>query len=341
MSLTVGWPGRMVPSRRNGERPAGRAVSNRHILLIAHTGRADIVGLAGSVSRRLSAAGITVDMVDQEAADLRAAVPAGHSVHAVPDSVAAADGAEMVLVLGGDGTFLRAAEYARPTGAPLFGVNLGRVGFLAEVEPDALDHTIDGLVAREYDVESRLTLDVTVYGAAAGIVPPAAPATAKTWALNEASLEKSVRERMLEVVLSVDGRTLTSFGADGVLCATPTGSTAYAFSAGGPVVWPSVDALLVVPNNAHAVFARPLVVAPESVVRVTLASERFDGLLSADGRRRIGVPPGGSVEIRRGRDPVRVVQLHPTSFTERLVEKFALPVSGFRDRDRRRDAGPD
>ena len=236
----------------------------------------------------------------------------------------AADGAEVVLTLGGDGTFLRAAELARPAGVPLLGVNLGHVGFLAEAEPNALDATVEAIVRREYSVEERVTVDAEV------IVDGAVQATA--WALNEVSLDRSDRVRMLEIAVAVDERPLLRFGCDGILCATPTGSTAYAFSAGGPIMWPNVDALLLVPNAAHALFARPVVVAPTSVVDVDLLSFGHEGVLSSDGRRSVLVPPGSRVRVRRGREPVRIARVAAGwSFADRLVAKFQLPVRSLRE----------
>jgi NAD+ kinase len=172
----------------------------------------------------------------------------------------AADGAEIVLALGGDGTLLRAAELARPAGVPLLGINLGKVGFLAEAEVADLEKVVAVIADQSYTVDERLTLDATAELAGVPI--------ATTWALNEVSVEKSSRA-MLELLVDVDGRPLSRYGCDGVLCATPTGSTAYAFSAGGPVVWPEVEALLMVPISAHALFAKPLVTAPSSVLAVT------------------------------------------------------------------------
>ena len=172
----------------------------------------------------------------------------------------AVEGCELIIVLGGDGTLLRGAEFARASGVPLLGVNLGRVGFLAEAERDDLDKVVDRVVTREYEVEERMTLDVLVRNDGRIVHTD--------WALNEASVEKASRERLLEVVTEVDGRPVSRFGGDGVVCATPTGSTAYAFSAGGPVVWPEVEALLMVPISAHALFAKPLVTSPRSVLAV-------------------------------------------------------------------------
>jgi NAD+ kinase len=152
----------------------------------------------------------------------------------------------------------------------------------------------------------------------------------RDWALNEASVEKAARERMLEVVIEVDGRPVSGFGCDGVVCATPTGSTAYAFSAGGPVVWPEVEALLMVPISAHALFAKPLVTSPDSVLAVEVQHSTLQGVLWCDGRRTVPLPPGARIEVRRGAVPVRLARLHHASFTDRLVAKFALPVAGWR-----------
>ncbi len=227
--------------------------SKRTMLLVAHTGRPAGVRIARLVVERLTSAGVNVRVLAPEAAALGAA-----GADIVPVSFQAADGAEMVLVIGGDGTLLRAAELARPAGVPLLGVNLGHVGFLAEAEPEDLSEAVDRVVEGRYVIERRMTTDVTVRSNG-GV-------KATTWALNEATVEKAARERMLDVVIEVDGRPLSRWGCDGVVFATPTGSTAYAFSAGGPVVWPEVEALLLVPISAHALFAGPMVVSPQSVL---------------------------------------------------------------------------
>ncbi len=238
---------------------------------------------------------------------------------------------ELVVVIGGDGTILRAAEVAHPSGTPLLGVNLGHVGFLAEAEYDDVGATIDAIVERRYTAEDRLTLDVSVFRDGELVT--------STFALNEASVEKAARERMLEVVVEVDGRPLSRWGCDGVVCATPTGSTAYNFSAGGPIVWPGVEALLMVPISAHALFARPLVVAPTSVLAVEVISRQTSGVLWCDGRRTVDLPPGARIEVRRGARPVRLVRLHEAPFTDRLVAKFGLPVEGWRGAGERRHRG--
>ena len=301
-------------------------MGQRTMLLTAHTGRESALHKARLVAKQLNAAGIVVRALEDEAADIGSG-DIKEQVAAGPDAAA---GAEIVIVLGGDGTLLRAAELSRPAGVPLIGVNLGHVGFLAEAEPDVLADTVDRLIARRYVVEERMTIDVTVRTNGNML--------ARTWALNEATVEKAARERMLEVICEVDGRPLSRLGCDGVVCSTPTGSTAYAYSAGGPVVWPEVEALLLVPISAHALFAPPLVVSPSAVLAVEVISATPGGVLWCDGRRKVDLPTGSRVEVRRGELPVRLVRLDgPGSrggrFTDRLVAKFGLNVAGWRGRE--------
>jgi NAD+ kinase len=304
---------------------ASTADEPRRVLLTVHTGRRDIVELARTSAARLMSGGITVRLLEDEATDL--GIDGAEVCRADAD---AAKGAEIVMVFGGDGTFLRAAELARYTDAALMGVNLGRVGFLAETEPEAVEETLSAIERCLYSVEERLALEVDVLDSDGTVV-------GGTWALNEVSVEKAERSRVLDVVLAIDGRPLTSFGCDGVLCATPTGSTAYAFSAGGPVVWPDVEALLLVPSNAHALFGRPLVTSPDSVLTVAVPADGNRARVSADGRRAVVVPDGGRVDVRRSAQPVRIARVHKATFGDRLVAKFGLPVRGFRDA---RHAGP-
>jgi NAD+ kinase len=304
----------------------------RTMLLVAHTGRPAALRVARVMADRLAEAGIALRVLEPESAEL--CLP---DAAAVPVSPAAAAGAEMVLVVGGDGTLLRAAELARPAGVPLLGVNLGHVGFLAEAEPEDLPAAVDSVVDRRYEVEERMTIDVAVRLNGERL--------AVTWALNEATVEKAARERMLDLVTEVDGRPLSRWGCDGVVFATPTGSTAYAFSAGGPVVWPEVDALLLVPISAHALFAGPMVVSPRSVLAAEVIgavggqSETTGAVLWCDGRRKVELPPGSRVEVWRGASPVLLARLPVRTgaqvrigapFTDRLVAKFGLPVAGWR-----------
>jgi NAD+ kinase len=302
--------------------------SKRTMLVLAHTGRENALSSARQAINQLTAAGVAVRVTEEEAPALACS---GAAV--LPAGPAAAEGAELVLVLGGDGSLLRAAELARPAGTPLIGVNLGHVGFLAEAEPDGLTETVDRLVAGDYRVEERMTLEA--------VVSHDGTEFARGWALNEVSVEKAARERVIEVIVEVDGRPLSRWGCDGVVCATPTGSTAYAFSAGGPVVWPEVEALLMVPLAAHALFARPIVVSPRSVIAVELVDGRGESgghesdpaVIWCDGRRKLRLPPGARIEVRRGTLPVLLARVHGDpagEFTGRLVAKFGLPVMGWR-----------
>ena len=293
----------------------------RSVLIMVHTGKPGAVRSAQQVIRRLTGEGIHVRVLEDEAVEIGCT-----NVDVLPPKPEATEDAEMVIVLGGDGTLLRAAELTRTTGTPLLGVNLGHVGFLAEAERADLAVMADRVVSNDYEVEERMAIDVIVRQN--GSIPET------TWALNEASVEKGSRERMLELVAEIDGRPLSEWGCDGVVIATPTGSTAYAFSAGGPVVWPEVEAMLVVPISAHALFARPLVVSPHSTVAIEVLSETPGAVLWCDGRRTVDLPPGARVEVRRSDVPVRLARLHLTPFTDRLVTKFGLPVTGWRGRVR-------
>lgn len=295
-------------------------MTDREVLLVMHTGRQSNLEMAAKVASWFAAAGLRIRVLAEEARDL---APSCYD-SVVEFGPYAAEGTELVFVLGGDGTLLRAAELAHPAGVPVLGVNLGRVGFLAEADSDALEETVAHVVARQYFVEERMTVDVTVTHGGAHV--------ASTWALNEASVEKSTRGGVLDVLIGVDGRSVTEFGCDGVLCSTPTGSTAYAFSSGGPIVWPDVRALLVVPSNAHAMFSRPLVLSPTSVVTLEIDPDGHPAVLTCDGRRIVDVPAGATVQVVHGAVPLRLARLHANTFTERLVRKFDLPTQGWRAR---------
>jgi NAD+ kinase len=304
----------------------------RRVLLLAHPGRAQAHDVACQLVDALSEHQIEVRLLPDEATALGLADNPHVSLAEGGDPSA---DCELVVVIGGDGTILRAAEVAHDSGTPILGVNLGHVGFLAEAEYEDVSATIDAIVGRRYVAEERLTIDVSVFRDGELVT--------RTFALNEPSGEKAERERMLEVVVEVDGRPLSRWGCDGVVCATPTGSTAYNFSAGGPVVWQGVEALLMVPISAHALFARPLVVAPTSVLAVeVIAPAEAAGVLWCDGRRTVDLPPGARIEVRRGQRPVRLVRLHEAPFTDRLVAKFGLSIEGWRgasERRRRVDGG--
>lgn len=291
----------------------------QRVLLVINPSKDEVRHLAVEVASALTSRGIAVCMAEDDLENWDG--PTRPVVNIVRADERASDGCDVVVVLGGDGTILRGAERARATGAPVIGVNLGHVGFLAEAESEDIADVVEAVANRNWHVEERLALDIRITQAGAQ--------QASTWALNEVSLEKIARQRMIDVVVEVDGRPLSRWGCDGVVAATPTGSTAYAFSAGGPVVWPEVSALLVVPLSAHALFSRPLVISPSSVVAFEL-QPGSDAVLCADGRRTIDVTGGARIEVRASTQPVRLGRILDAPFTDRLVAKFALPVQGWR-----------
>jgi len=274
----------------------------RRVLIITHEWREQAVTAARQVAEHLRSLGI-------------------EPVYTLEDDPARQP--ELVLVMGGDGTLLRAAEMVRGRDIPLIGVNLGHVGFLAEADPDGVGEVVQRIADRDYSVEERMTIDVEVQ-------TPSGECH-EGWAINEATIEKVDRSGVIELALGVDGRGLSTFGCDAIVIATPTGSTAYAFSGGGPVVWPDVEALLVVPIAAHALFARPLVAGPSSVLSVEVLERNLShGDVWCDGRRSLPAPVGSHIDVRRGREPVRLARLEHTPFSGRLVAKFNLPVTGWR-----------
>ena len=298
-------------------------MNERSILVVAHAGRPDTVAAALRVVGALTAAGARPVLSPEDRDDLMAVDPRFADVAVLGRDVPLSE-LELAIVLGGDGTILRAAELVRDGSAPVLGINMGHVGVLAEIDRDDMDAAVHRVIARDYEVEERLALSVRVKDVEGNVVY-------ETWALNEATVEKASRERMIEVVVEIDGRPLSSFGCDGMVISTPTGSTAYNFSAGGPVIWPTVEAIAVVPLSAHALFAKPLVVGPEASVAIEMLERAGGtGILWCDGRRSFDLPLGARVVARRSSRPVRLARLHPTAFTNRLVRKFQLPVAGWR-----------
>ena len=226
---------------------------------------------------------------------------------------------EVAVVLGGDGTMLRAAEVAQERDIPLLGVNLGHVGFLSEVERSRISEVIEALVNKTYVIDPRITLGYTVERAGSVV--------ANGWALNEVTVERE-KATMVELFLEIDSRPISRWGCDGLICSTPTGSTAYAFSAGGPILWPEVDALVVLPISAHALFSRPLVISPTSKIAVVIESS--EAFLSADALRKFALQKGDKVVVTRNPRIIKLAHLKNTLFSDRLVAKFKLPVEGWR-----------
>lgn len=298
-------------------------MNERNILVVAHAGRDATVAAARRVIDELREAGARPVLAADDSAELQI-VDAHFADVDVLGVTVQQNELELAIVLGGDGTILRAAELVRGCSAPVLGINMGHVGFLAEIDRDDMDAAVGRVIARDYEVEERLALSVRVKDVDGAVVY-------ETFALNEATVEKASRERMIEVVLEIDGLPLSSFACDGMVVSTPTGSTAYNFSAGGPVIWPSVEAISVVPLSAHALFAKPLVVSPDAAVAIEMLERTSgSGILWCDGRRSHELPPGARVVVRRSSRPVRLARLHPTAFTNRLVRKFQLPVAGWR-----------
>jgi NAD+ kinase len=226
---------------------------------------------------------------------------------------------EIAVVLGGDGTILRGAEVTLSRKIPLLGINLGQVGFLAEVERPSVQAIADSIIHKSYVSESRMVLKFALERDGKEI--------SHGWALNEVTVERD-GTTMVELFVEIDRRPLSHWGCDGVICSTPTGSTAYAFSAGGPVLWPEIEALVLLPISAHALFSRPMVVSPKSEIIVTVESS--EALLSADALRKIPLKAGDRVIITRDEQTIKLSHVSANLFTDRLVAKFKLPVEGWR-----------
>ncbi len=271
----------------------------RKIVLVSHPERPDAIETARVVTEHLAVMGI--DTV-------------------ISHSPQATAGAELILVIGGDGTILRAAEFGRPAGIPILGINYGHVGFLSEADPDEVPMVMKKIESGAWQIVPRMTIDITV-ARPDGTVE-------RSWALNEAAVEKDEHARMIEASIGVDNRELSSFKVDTVLFSTATGSTAYNFSAGGPVVWPNVECMVLTPIAAHALFTRPLVVGPDSTLELHVLSD--DARVWCDGRRVISAPRGSVVTAVKGEQPVLLARLNDSPFSGRLVTKFQLPVKGWR-----------
>ena len=226
---------------------------------------------------------------------------------------------EIAVVLGGDGTILRGAELTRQRNIPLLGINIGHVGFMAEVIRPEISAVAKSVIDKSYGLDSRMVLAYEVIRNGKVIDTG--------WALNEVTVERQ-HTTMVELFVQIDGRPLSLWGCDGLIASTPTGSTAYAFSAGGPVLWPEVEALVLLPISAHALFARPMVISPKSEIGVEIQSD--EALLSADALRRFPLVKGDQVRITRDASKILLSHIVATTFTDRIVAKFKLPVEGWR-----------
>jgi NAD+ kinase len=272
-------------------------MNKRSILMLINPSREEAKGASEAITKALSAAGIDVHTPSDSK---------------IPD-------VEVVLVLGGDGTILRGAEYALERRVPLLGINLGHVGFMAEVDTFTFAEVAQSIIDKDYVLDERMLLTFQVKRGNKVIE--------QGWALNEVSVERK-STTMLELFVQIDDRPLSRWGCDGIICATPTGSTAYAFSAGGPVLWPEVQALVLLPIAAHALFAKPMVIAPSSTIGIAI--ESADASLSADALRKINLQKNDHVELTKNTDKVVLAHLKSTVFTDRLVAKFKLPIEGWR-----------
>lgn len=272
-------------------------MSKRSILMLVNSSRTEAQGASQIISKILTDAGIEI-FTPKDAS--------------IPD-------VELVLVLGGDGTILRGAEYSTQRNIPLLGINLGHVGFMAEVESFTYESVAQAVIKKDYVLDQRMLL--------AYEVTRDKKILDKGWALNEVSIERK-STTMVELFVQIDDRPLSRWGCDGIICATPTGSTAYAFSAGGPVLWPEVQALVLLPIAAHALFAKPMVIAPTS--RIGIAIESSDASLSADALRKVELQKGDHIELTKNAAQVTLAHLKSTIFTDRLVAKFKLPIEGWR-----------
>ena len=231
----------------------------------------------------------------------------------------ATDQIDLALVLGGDGTMLRAAEIFRGKQVPILGINLGHVGFLAEIERPSLSEIVDAIAAGTFSIEERMSLNYQLLRGGKVIQ--------SGWALNEVLVERNDHQ-MIDLFVQIDHRPLSRWWCDAVICATPTGSTAYAYSAGGPVVWPEVDALVLLPLAAHALFSKPMVVSPHSEIAIDLESDSAD--LNADGIRRTKLQKNDRIVLTSDKEDVLLAHIKPATFTDRIVAKFKLPVEGWR-----------
>ena len=287
-------------------------MSSRTVFFVIHPDRPEAHKFATLVAEKLSTKGFEI----KTSSTLEIANVSRVSSDEVPATLSHS---EVVLVLGGDGTILRGAEFVHGTNIPVLGINLGHVGFLAQIGKPSPQEVADAIIASDYRIERRMTLAYHVLRNDMEV--------ARGWALNEIAVERNT-EQMIELFVQIDHRPLSRWGCDGVICATPTGSTAYAFSAGGPVVWPDVEALVLLPLAAHALFSDPMVVSPNSEIAIDVESET--GVLSADGLRKFQLKEGDRIVLTSEKSFIHLAHIESAPFTDRLVAKFKLPIDGWR-----------
>jgi NAD+ kinase len=274
------------------------------VLLVTHPTRPEAISTANDLAKLLIAKGITVySTIKTDGAT----------------EFKGSDQIDLSVVLGGDGTMLRAAELFRGKQVPILGINLGHVGFLAEIERPSLDEIVKAIATGSFSIEERMSLDYQLLRNEKIIQTG--------WALNEVLVERNDHQ-MIDLFVQIDHRPLSRWWCDAVICATPTGSTAYAYSAGGPVVWPEVDALVLLPLAAHALFSKPMLVSPKSEIAIDLESDSAD--LNADGIRRTKLQRNDRVVLTSDKEDVLLAHIKGATFTDRIVAKFKLPVEGWR-----------
>jgi NAD+ kinase len=279
----------------------------RNLLVVCNPSRKDAISAAIELQKSLSPSFEIFTISDVEILGIKKV-----KINDLPEI-------EVAIVLGGDGTTLRAAEVAHLSQVPLLGVNLGHVGFLSEVEESKISDVISAVLNKSYVIDPRITLKYEV--SRDGKIVDSG------WALNEVTVERE-KATMVELFLEIDNRPISRWGCDGLICSTPTGSTAYAFSAGGPILWPEVDALVVLPISAHALFSRPLVISPTS--KIVVGIESAEAVLSADALRKFPLIAKDKVLVTKNAGIIHLAHLKNTSFSDRLVAKFKLPVEGWR-----------
>lgn len=293
------------------------------VLILLHNDSVEANKIAAKVSQQLFDAKVSICALGS---DKKLIQSAGYEItEYVPGT---SINPNLALVFGGDGTILRAVEVTRSSNIPVLGINLGHVGFLAEAEVEHIEDVVKAIVEHDWIEEKRLAIEV--------VVTKDNEVVFESFALNDVAIEKSEPGHMFDLILEIDSKPVSRLWGDGIVLATPTGSTAYAFSAGGPVIWPSVEALLVVPISAHALFAKPLVVDTKSVIAIEVPQDGSNGHLTADGRRSFDLSPGMRIEVRKSSSYVNLARLDEESFSERLVKKFQLPVEGWRGNNKRK-----